>query len=359
MANDTLRRPDRRAHCHHRHGLPLPGRRGHAGVFWRIIEERRRRHQRSARRSLGCRGVLRSPIPDAPGKMYHPLGRLPRPGRPIRPLVSSASLRARPPAWIRSSACCSKSHGKPSSTPACRRTRLAGSRTGVFIGIHSQSSDYCWLQISDRTGIDTYTSTGTAHSIIPNRLSYLLRSAGAESGGGHRLLVVARRRPPRRAKACAAANATSALAGGVNLMLSPELTIAFSKLRHDGARRPLQSLRRRGRRLRARRGLRRRRAEAPRRRAGRRRPRSRASSRGIGGQSGRPHATASPRRTAWRSRRSSAQALDERRASHPQRDRLRRGARHRHAAGRSHRGGGAGRRARRAVATIAVARSAR
>ena len=53
-----------------------------------------------------------------------------------------------------------------------------------------------------------------------------------------------------------------ALAGGVNLILSPEINIELLQGADAGARRPLQDLRRRRRRLRARRGLRRGRAQA-------------------------------------------------------------------------------------------------
>ena len=56
--------------------------------------------------------------------------------------------------------------------------RLAGSQAGVFVGIHNHSSDYAWLQLSDLTSIDTYTGTGTAHSIVANRLSYLFDLQG-------------------------------------------------------------------------------------------------------------------------------------------------------------------------------------
>ena len=107
--------------------------------------------------------------------------------------------------------------------------RLAGSRTGVFIGIHSQSSDYCWLQLSDRAHIDVYTSTGTAHSIAPNRLSYFFDLQGpsfaVDTACSSSLVAVHLGCQSLRSKEC-----NLVLAGGVNVILSPEMTIAFSKL---------------------------------------------------------------------------------------------------------------------------------
>ena len=107
--------------------------------------------------------------------------------------------------------------------------RLAGSRTGVFIGIHSQSSDYCWLQLSDRARIDAYTSTGTAHSIVPNRLSYFFDLQGpslaVDTACSSSLVAVHLGCQSLRSKEC-----DLVLAGGVNVILSPEITIAYSKL---------------------------------------------------------------------------------------------------------------------------------
>ncbi len=107
--------------------------------------------------------------------------------------------------------------------------RLAGSRTGVFIGIHSQSSDYCWLQLSDRARIDAYTSTGTAHSIVPNRLSYFFDLQGpslvVDTACSSSLVAVHLGCQSLRSKEC-----NLVIAGGVNLILSPEMTIAYSKL---------------------------------------------------------------------------------------------------------------------------------
>jgi acyl transferase domain-containing protein len=53
---------------------------------------------------------------------------------------------------------------------------LAGSSTGVFIGI--SSSDYYDIQLSDRNSIDAYTNLGGAYSITANRLSYIFNVHG-------------------------------------------------------------------------------------------------------------------------------------------------------------------------------------
>ena len=51
-------------------------------------------------------------------------------------------------------------------------SKLAGSNTGVFIGINN--SDYSLLQFAHPHTIDAYTGTGMAYSIVANRLSYIL-----------------------------------------------------------------------------------------------------------------------------------------------------------------------------------------
>ncbi|WP_030039650.1 beta-ketoacyl synthase N-terminal-like domain-containing protein, partial [Streptomyces resistomycificus] len=52
------------------------------------------------------------------------------------------------------------------------RERLAGTSTGVFVGVNS--ADYLQLQVADPSWADTYTITGGTNSLIANRLSYLL-----------------------------------------------------------------------------------------------------------------------------------------------------------------------------------------
>ena len=74
---------------------------------------------------------------------------------------------------------------------------------------------------------DAYYVTGNAYSIASGRLSYILGPAGTEHHGRHRVLVVARGACIWPVRACATARVPMALAGGVNLILSPENTVAY------------------------------------------------------------------------------------------------------------------------------------
>lgn len=105
---------------------------------------------------------------------------------------------------------------------------LAGSRTGVFVGI--SSSDYSRLQFNDPELIDAYAGTGNAHSIAANRLSYVydLRgpSMAVDTACSSSLVSV-----HLACQSLRNGESDVALAGGVNLILSPELTITFSQAR--------------------------------------------------------------------------------------------------------------------------------
>ncbi len=103
---------------------------------------------------------------------------------------------------------------------------LAGSNTGVFVGI--SSPDYSRLQIGVAEHMDAYTGTGNAFSIAANRISYLFDFRGpslaVDTACSSSLvsthlacLSLARR------------ECDLALAGGVNVILSPEVTISFSQ----------------------------------------------------------------------------------------------------------------------------------
>lgn len=105
---------------------------------------------------------------------------------------------------------------------------LAGTRTGVFVGISSY--DYSRLQFDDPERIDAYAGTGNAHSIAANRLSYALDLRGpsmAVDTACSSSLVAAH----LACQSLRSGESDVALAGGVNLILTPELTITFSQAR--------------------------------------------------------------------------------------------------------------------------------
>jgi acyl transferase domain-containing protein/NADPH:quinone reductase-like Zn-dependent oxidoreductase/nucleoside-diphosphate-sugar epimerase/acyl carrier protein len=106
------------------------------------------------------------------------------------------------------------------------RDGLSGSSTGVFIA--SYHNDYSYRLVADPIDIDAYTSTGTAHSIVANRLSYWLNLQGPsmaiDTACSSSLVAVHLACQSLRSGEC-----HLALAGGVSLMLSPEVTLSLSK----------------------------------------------------------------------------------------------------------------------------------
>jgi myxalamid-type polyketide synthase MxaE and MxaD len=109
------------------------------------------------------------------------------------------------------------------------REGLAGSQTGVFVGVHSQSVDYYLMQIDDLNALDTYSGTGTSHSVIAGRLSYWLDWRGPnitiDTACSSSLVAINLAVKSLRSKEC-----NLALAGGVNVILSPEFSVAASRM---------------------------------------------------------------------------------------------------------------------------------
>lgn len=104
--------------------------------------------------------------------------------------------------------------------------RLAGTSAGVFIGI--ATNDYGRIQLSDPTLIDAYAGTGNALSIAANRLSYVFDFRGpslaVDTACSSSLVAV-----HLACQSLRNGESTLALAGGVNLILSPDITINFTK----------------------------------------------------------------------------------------------------------------------------------
>ena len=106
------------------------------------------------------------------------------------------------------------------------REHLAGTPTGVFIGI--SNNDYGRIQFNDLDRIDAYAGTGNALSIAANRISYVFDFRGPsiaiDTACSSSLVAV-----HQACNSLRSGESTLALAGGVNLILSPAITINFTK----------------------------------------------------------------------------------------------------------------------------------
>lgn len=104
--------------------------------------------------------------------------------------------------------------------------QLAGSNTGVFVGI--SSSDYRQIFQGEYDCLDPYMSTGNAFSIAANRLSYLLNLQGpslaVDTACSSSLVAV-----HLACQSLRSGESSLALAAGVNLILAPEVTIVLSQ----------------------------------------------------------------------------------------------------------------------------------
>ncbi len=104
--------------------------------------------------------------------------------------------------------------------------KLFGSQTGVFLGI--SNSDYLRLQLADAEEIDPYVGTGNLLSVAAGRLAYTLGLRGpnmvVDTACSSSLVAVHLACQSLRLGEC-----SLAVAGGINVILSPEVTINFSK----------------------------------------------------------------------------------------------------------------------------------
>lgn len=121
---------------------------------------------------------------------------------------------------------------------------LAGTKTGVFIGIGGTDYSKVGVPYDDYyQQIDAHLGTGNALSIAANRLSYVFDfhgpSAAVDTACSSSSLAI-----HFAVESLRRGESDAALAGGVNLILTPETTIAFSKARMlspEGVCRPFDS----------------------------------------------------------------------------------------------------------------------
>jgi acyl transferase domain-containing protein len=106
--------------------------------------------------------------------------------------------------------------------------RLAGSATGVFFG--ASNWDYNKVTSRDTAYMDAYSGPGTALSVASNRVSYALDFRGpsitVDTACSSALAAVHWACQSLRAR-----ESTLALAGGVNLILSPETSVVLAQAR--------------------------------------------------------------------------------------------------------------------------------
>lgn len=108
--------------------------------------------------------------------------------------------------------------------------RLHSSPTGVYVG--ATGSDYAYMQMKsgDERSLDAHFASGIAHSVLSGRVSYLLGLQGPsltiDTACSSSLVAIHLACQALRSREC-----RLALAGGVNLILSPEIFVALSHAR--------------------------------------------------------------------------------------------------------------------------------
>lgn len=107
-----------------------------------------------------------------------------------------------------------------------RASDLAGTNTGLFVGV--STNDYLQMAAARSNEPNPYFATGNAHSVLVNRISFMMDLNGpsepVNTACSSSLLAVQRGMAAIRNHDC-----DMVIAGGVNLIIDPALTISFSK----------------------------------------------------------------------------------------------------------------------------------
>ena len=195
-------------------------------AFWRLSERRRRRGKGGARRVVGTSMHIMTQTRRRPGKMHalyggfldqvdlFDAGFFGISGREAESMDPQQRLLLEV-AWEALENAGNRQHG------------LRGSSTGVFVGI--TTSDYARLAVAnDSTALDVYTATGGALNVAAGRLSHVFGLNGpamaVDTACSSSLVAVHLACQSLRGREC-----DLALAGGVNLLLTPEAFVCFAK----------------------------------------------------------------------------------------------------------------------------------
>lgn len=107
-----------------------------------------------------------------------------------------------------------------------RARDLSGTKTGLFVGV--STSDYSDVLKEYNIKVEAHLSTGLAHSVLANRISFLLDLHGpsepVDTACSSSLVAV-----HRAVEAIHSGSCDAAIAGGVNVLLSPTVFISFIK----------------------------------------------------------------------------------------------------------------------------------
>jgi acyl transferase domain-containing protein/SAM-dependent methyltransferase len=171
--------------------------------------------------------ALYDPDPDAPGKMYTRYGAFLENIDGFDPLFFSISPREASK-MDPQQRLLMEVGWETLENAGLAPDRLSGSPTGVFLGMGN--SDYFRLALSSAEKIDAFSAVGSAASIAASRLSYLLNFKGpslaVDTACSSSLVAI-----HLAVRSLRSAECSLALAGGVNLMLTPELSINLCKAR--------------------------------------------------------------------------------------------------------------------------------
>ncbi len=101
---------------------------------------------------------------------------------------------------------------------------LGGTRTGIFVGV--SVTDYSEVIFSQPQEVDPHLATGLSHAVLANRVSYLLNLHGPsepiDTACSSSLVAI-----KRAMESIRSGTSEMAIAGGVNVILSPKGFIAF------------------------------------------------------------------------------------------------------------------------------------
>ena len=108
--------------------------------------------------------------------------------------------------------------------------RLAGQDVGVFLGMSTADYGAMWIKRDDPATIDAYFGIGNAFNAAAGRVAYLLGFHGpavaVDTACSSSLVAIHLACQGLRARDC-----RMALAGGVNAILTPDVTVNFSRAR--------------------------------------------------------------------------------------------------------------------------------